>query len=253
MGLFFVIRQSAPLLRSWLRNGMNNAGATGTVPHVANSKVYIHELVDVIGHNRAAYMHHMTANWGSTAREERNMLCFGVWATVGSTGRWPQTVNLWELDGWRGMAANFRHEFSHTTLQDPSLEGWWAQAATLRSGGLDRLRGLGLDRSYAAALAAAVAISPFCFFSTVSLHDYLRVLKMDGGHRFSNSLGIGNIEWFVAFSIVAFSPLLILNAGFDIKCAVLRRCGDLAAPEAGRGADVTEPYLGERSCRSRQG
>ena len=49
----------------------------------ANEKVYIHELIDVIGHGRNRYMHHMTANWCPVAREERNQLCFGVWATVG--------------------------------------------------------------------------------------------------------------------------------------------------------------------------
>ena len=68
-----------------------------------NSKVYIHELIDIIGANRARYMHHMTANWCPTAREERNMSCFGVWGTVGSTGRWPEVVNLWELEGWDGL------------------------------------------------------------------------------------------------------------------------------------------------------
>ena len=49
------------------------------------SKVYIHELIDVIGHNRGRYMHHMTANWCPVARAERNQLCLGVWATLGST------------------------------------------------------------------------------------------------------------------------------------------------------------------------
>ena len=49
----------------------------------------------------------MTANWCPVAREERNQLCFGVWATLGSTGRWPEVVNMWELDGWDGLAANF--------------------------------------------------------------------------------------------------------------------------------------------------
>ena len=77
------------------------------VDGVANDKVYIHELIDVIGHNRARYMHHMTANWCPVAREERNQLCFGVWATVGSTGSWPEVVNIWELDGWDGLVGNF--------------------------------------------------------------------------------------------------------------------------------------------------
>jgi hypothetical protein len=104
-----------------------------------NDKVYIHELIDIIGHNRARYMQHMTANWCPIARDERNQLCFGVWGTVGSTGRWPEVVNMWELDGWDGLVANFEHEFTHASLQDPSLAEWWAEAASLRRGGVDRI------------------------------------------------------------------------------------------------------------------
>jgi hypothetical protein len=104
-----------------------------------NSKVYIHEFIDIIGHNRARYMQHMTANWCPTARAERNMLCFGVWGTVGSTGRWPEVVNLWELEGWDGLVANFSHELSSPSLQDPALAEWWALAAELRRGGFDRI------------------------------------------------------------------------------------------------------------------
>jgi hypothetical protein len=54
-----------------------------------NDKIYTHEFIDIIGHNRANYMHHMTANWSPIAREERNQLCYGVWGVVGTTGRWP--------------------------------------------------------------------------------------------------------------------------------------------------------------------
>ncbi len=104
-----------------------------------NDKIYIHELIEVIGHNRARYMHHMTANWCPVARAERNQLCFGVWGTVGSTGKWPEVVNMWELDGWNGLAANFAHELSHPSLQDPSLAEWWSVAASLRRGGVDRI------------------------------------------------------------------------------------------------------------------
>jgi hypothetical protein len=104
-----------------------------------NDKVYIHEFIDVIGHNRARYMHHMTANWVPVARAERNQLCFGVWATVGSTGRWPEVVNMWELDGWPGLVANFSHELVGAGAQDPSLAEWWATAASLRRGGVDRI------------------------------------------------------------------------------------------------------------------
>jgi hypothetical protein len=101
--------------------------------------VYIHEFIDIIGHNRARYMHHMTANWCPVARAERDQLCLGVWATLGSTGRWPEVVNMWELDGWEGLVANFEHELGHGRDQDPSLAEWWAVAASLRRGGLDRI------------------------------------------------------------------------------------------------------------------
>jgi hypothetical protein len=103
-------------------------------------RLYLHETIDIIGANRAAYNHHMTANFGRIAREERGLLCVGVFSTVGSTERWPQTMNLWEFTGsWDGVAANFRHEFSRPQHQDASLEPWWAEAASYRSGGYDRL------------------------------------------------------------------------------------------------------------------
>jgi hypothetical protein len=104
-----------------------------------NEKIYIHEFIDIIGHNRANYMHHMTANFSPTAQEERDQLCYGVWGVVGTTRRWPEVVNMWEEDGLDGMATSFRYEFNHTTLQDPKLAKWWAKAAEFRSGGSDRL------------------------------------------------------------------------------------------------------------------
>jgi hypothetical protein len=106
---------------------------------MVNNKVYTHEFIDIIGANRARYVHHMTANWSPIAQEERNQLCFGVWGTIGTTGRWPQTVNMWEEDGFDGLAAGLRHETSRPSFQDPKLEKWWLRAADYRSGGLDRV------------------------------------------------------------------------------------------------------------------
>ena len=104
-----------------------------------NTSVYIHEFIDVIGHNRARYVHHMTANWCPQAREERRQLCFGVFATVGSTGRWPEVVNLWELPDCAALVTDFEHELGHPTHQDPALAEWWAKAAEFRRGGVDRI------------------------------------------------------------------------------------------------------------------
>jgi hypothetical protein len=81
----------------------------------------------------------MTANWVPVGLAERGQRCFGVWATVGSTGRWPETVNVWEMDGWAGLVRNFEHEFQGGKSQDPSLVEWWAQAASFRRGGFDRI------------------------------------------------------------------------------------------------------------------
>ena len=105
-----------------------------------NNKIYIHEFIDIIGHNRANYMHHMTANWSPIAQEERNQLCYGVWGILGSTRDWPSVLNIWEEDGFDGLAASFRHECSGSpAMQDPKLAKWWAEAAKFRSHGVDRL------------------------------------------------------------------------------------------------------------------
>ena len=106
---------------------------------MANDKVYIHEFIDIIGHNRANYMHHMTANWSPIAQAERHQLCYGVWGTVGTTRRWPEVVNIWEEDGFDGLSSSFRHEFNHPSLQDPSLAAWWAKASQFRRSGVDRV------------------------------------------------------------------------------------------------------------------
>ena len=104
-----------------------------------NDKVYIHEFIDIRGHHRADYMHHMTANWSPLAQETRQQKCFGVWATLGSTGRWPEVVNLWEEDGFEGLARSFESEAVGPGAQDPNLERWWAKASEFRRGGLDRI------------------------------------------------------------------------------------------------------------------
>ena len=103
------------------------------------TRVYIHELIDVRGHNRARYQHHMTANWVPVALEQRGQRCYGVWSTIGSTGRWPESVNMWELDGWDGLVRNFEVETAGGRDQDPALAEWWAVAAELRRGGFDRI------------------------------------------------------------------------------------------------------------------
>lgn len=107
---------------------------------MANDRVYLHELIDVVGQQRARYMHHMTAWWCPESRKDRDQLLYGVWGTLGSTGAWPQTVNLWEyVGGWDALGKSFDFEVAGPTMQDPQLQEWWAKAAPLRRGGYDRL------------------------------------------------------------------------------------------------------------------
>jgi hypothetical protein len=115
---------------------INDHGGTGTGP---NDKVYIHEFIDIIGHNRVNYMHHMTANWSPIAQEERHQLCYGVWAVIGTTRGWTQVVNLWEEDGFPGLAASLDRECNNPSVQDPKLAKWWAEAANYRRRGEDRV------------------------------------------------------------------------------------------------------------------
>jgi len=103
-----------------------------------NQHMYLHEFIDIIGHNRANYFEHMTANWRSAAKE-RKQKTFGIWGTFGSTRRWPEVVNLWEYESWHHLADTFRHETSGNNMQDPTLFEWWKKAQEYRRSGVDRL------------------------------------------------------------------------------------------------------------------
>ena len=57
---------------------------------------------------------------------------------IGSTGRWPRVVNLWEMDGWQHWAGSLERQFL-PERQDPHLAPWWRAASQWRSGGRDRI------------------------------------------------------------------------------------------------------------------
>lgn len=106
---------------------------------MSNDNVYIHEFIDIRGHHRADYVHHMAANWSPWAQEHRDQKLFGIWSVIGTTGPWPQVVNLWEERGFAGLAESFAGEAVGPGAQDPVLEKWWAKASEFRRGGFDRL------------------------------------------------------------------------------------------------------------------
>ncbi len=102
--------------------------------------LYLHELIDIVGEGAMRYMEH-TVGFNADAAADRGLDLVGTWYTMGSTGRWPQVVNLWEcVDGWSG----WRRLMEATNLrrtQNPELNEWWKEALKARSGGFDRLLG----------------------------------------------------------------------------------------------------------------
>ncbi|MGH9049445.1 MAG: hypothetical protein ACRDY4_06945 [Acidimicrobiia bacterium] len=107
---------------------------------MATRNLYLHEYVDIVGEGAMRYMEHTVA-FDADAAADRGLALVGTWYTMGSTGRWPQVVNLWEcVDGWTG----WRRLMESTNLrrtQNAALNEWWREALQTRSGGFDRLLG----------------------------------------------------------------------------------------------------------------
>lgn len=86
------------------------------------------------------YMEH-TAGFDVDSGTGNGLALLGTFYVMGSTGRWPQVVNIWEcIDGWAG----WRRLMEATNLartKNPALNAWWRTALEVRSGGFDRLLG----------------------------------------------------------------------------------------------------------------
>lgn len=102
-----------------------------------SASLFLHEVVDIVGEGARPYMELMVrTNTDSIA--DRGMELFGTFQVVGMTGRWPQVINVWTIDGWEGwrrslVAANLKRE------ENTALKEWWDDAYRHRSGGFDRL------------------------------------------------------------------------------------------------------------------
>jgi len=109
-----------------------SAGGRGTALH-------LHEVVDIVGQGARPYMQENVVGFDADAAADRALRLYGTWEVVGATGRWPQVVNVWELeDGWEGwrrlcQATNLRR------AENVALGEWWDDAYRKRTGGFDRL------------------------------------------------------------------------------------------------------------------
>jgi hypothetical protein len=92
---------------------------------------------------------------------------------------------MWELDGWEGLAANFAHETGGGRDQDPTLAAWWATAASLRRGGLDRIVvptpwTRSIDELVAAGVRGAVYAHELVTVPPGRAGDFLDALEAEG-------------------------------------------------------------------------
>ncbi|MBM4405971.1 MAG: hypothetical protein FJ039_07305 [Chloroflexi bacterium] len=101
--------------------------------------LYLHETVDVVGGKEQEYIDALEKNWLPVAKK-RDLRLVGFWTTVGTTGRWPEAVALWEMDDWRHYARLRETQYAVNKPKDQNLAGWAEQYAwQFRTGGYDRL------------------------------------------------------------------------------------------------------------------
>ena len=217
-----------------------------------SERVYIHELVEISGHHRADYMHHITANWSPIGQAERAQRCFGVFGTVGSTGRWPEVINIWEYADWDALADNFDHELSHPTLQDPALAEWWAAAADFRRGGIDRVLVAAswmrsIDELCAAGVTGETYAHEVVRVRAGTASAYLDVVREAGVAAYAaHGLGIVG-AWRTA--MCGESEVVLLWASPDWRTWGRFESAQLRAPELVDLARVSAPFV-ERLART---
>ncbi len=120
---------------------MSDAGA-GSAPE---GRLYIHESIMISVEHRKQYLDHFTDVWGPKSRELYGMLCFGVWATSGSTGPWPEAIVMWELEGLHHLTGMMNGEFEFlrkpVEQAEDHFDQFWASAPTgvTPTMGFDRL------------------------------------------------------------------------------------------------------------------
>ncbi len=99
--------------------------------------LFLHEVIDVVGRGGRPYMQH-TVEFDAASTTSGGLELLGTWEVVGASGRWPQVVNVWEIDGWDGWA-RLAQRTNVDKAANAELATWWDEAYSRRTGGFDRL------------------------------------------------------------------------------------------------------------------
>jgi hypothetical protein len=117
--------------------------------------VYIHERIEIEGGGRGRLIELIRGDWARHAAERYAVRLAGLWATVGSTGGWPEVELLWEMDDWAHFAEAQQSQFPLED-KDPFGTELWYQALAYRQRGSAALLEPALPAQARAAAGAGV-------------------------------------------------------------------------------------------------
>ena len=96
--------------------------------------VYIHERIEIEGGGRGKLIEMIRSRWAPHLEREHGVRLVGAWATVGSTGSWPEVRVHWEMDDWAHFS-RAQHGQYPMEERDVSLAELWNQALEYRQQG----------------------------------------------------------------------------------------------------------------------
>jgi hypothetical protein len=96
--------------------------------------LHLHERIDIEGGARGRMIELLRTRLAPHLAKAYGVRLFGVWATVGSTGEWPEVRVQWEFDDWAHFA---RVQGARYPLEERDLFGLelWMQALDFRRHG----------------------------------------------------------------------------------------------------------------------
>ena len=96
--------------------------------------LYLFERIDITGGGRGKVVKLIRNQWAQYAEQRYGVRLAGVWATIGSTGAWPEANLLWEMDDWQHFATASAAQYPMED-RDPYLNELWRMALAWRASG----------------------------------------------------------------------------------------------------------------------
>ncbi len=173
--------------------------------------VYIHERIDIEGGARGKLIAMIRSRWAPHLERVHGVRLVGAWATVGSTGGWPEVRLHWEMDDWAHFARAQAGQFPMEE-RDVFLTELWNQALEYRQRGHSTLLSAApFSPDLAAMRARGLA-------GEVILHEDLRALpgRLSAYHEALAARGIALAERRGLRLIGAYAHALVPDTGINL-------------------------------------